>query len=63
MKLINLLNVLDGDTKLLIQFNKQEIFNGFASEIIPSRFNFKALESVIKAVWYSSNMQRIVIEC
>jgi len=63
MKLIDLLNVLDGDSKILIQQNRQEMFEGCAGDIVPARFSFNLLESKINAVWYSTTMNRIVIEC
>ena len=62
MKLISLLNVLDGDTKIHIQFNRKEVFDGYAGDLIPVALPFTALESDIKAVWYSTTMNRIIIE-
>lgn len=63
MKLIDLLNVLDVDSKIHIIHNYKEVYDGFSGGLVPAQFSFTILESKIKSVWYSGTMNRIVIEC
>ena len=64
MKLIDLLNVIDGDMSVNITVEYREVFDGVLNNhYYPQELKVKILEREVKSVWYSKIYERIMIEC
>lgn len=62
MKLVNLLNIIDGDTNVSVLGYSRKLFSGYMSEFYPMLLPFRVLESEVKALWYSTDSKSVVIE-
>ena len=61
MSMMDLLNVLDGDVQIMVEFNYDTIFLGSRDEAVVN-IDEAHQKRTIKAVWYSKLNSAIVIE-
>ena len=58
MTLKSLIDVIDGDTVIIVQYQYEHIFNGFPDEFTILEHN----EKVVKGIWYSKLNSALMIE-
>ena len=62
MKLIDLITVLDSDTKINITKNYKDVYEGIGIDILTAEIFKDIAQLEVKVVWYSTIFKAIVIE-